>query len=138
MKRTFAVLCCIGLLCACTQKEKTNKVTDSKMDKFITELMGKMTLEEKIGQLNLPAAGDITTGQAKSSDIDSKIKAGQVGGLFNIKGVEKIREVQRVAVEESRMKIPLLFAMDVIHGYETVFPIPLGLSCSWDIPGIEE
>lgn len=138
MKRTFAVLCCIGLLCACTQKEKTNKVTDSKMDKFITELMGKMTLEEKIGQLNLPAAGDITTGQAKSSDIASKIKAGQVGGLFNIKGVEKIREVQRVAVEESRMKIPLLFAMDVIHGYETVFPIPLGLSCSWDIPGIEE
>ena len=97
-----------------------------------------MTLEEKIGQLNLPVTGEITTGQAKSSDIAAKIKRGEVGGLFNLKGVDKIRDVQRLAVENSRLGIPLLFGMDVIHGYETIFPIPLGLSCTWDIPAIEE
>ena len=109
-----------------------------KMDQFIDNLMGKMTLQEKIGQLNLPVSGDIVTGQAKSSDVAGKIRKGQVGGLFNVKGVENIREVQKIAVEQSRLKIPLLFGMDVIHGYETVFPIPLALSCSWDMEAIKE
>ena len=109
-----------------------------KMDQFIDNLMGKMTLQEKIGQLNLPVSGEIVTGQAKSSDVAGKIRKGQVGGLFNVKGVENIREVQKIAVEQSRLKIPLLFGMDVIHGYETVFPIPLALSCSWDMEAIKE
>lgn len=108
------------------------------MKAYIDGLMKKMTLEEKIGQLNLPSAGDITTGQAKSSDIAKKIREGKVGGLFNVKTVAKIKEIQRVAVEESRLKIPLLFGMDVIHGYETVFPIPLGLSCTWNLEAIEQ
>lgn len=108
------------------------------MDRFLDNLLKRMTLEEKIGQLNLPVTGEITTGQAKSSDIATKIKRGEVGGLFNLKGVDKIRDVQRLAVENSRLGIPLLFGMDVIHGYETIFPIPLGLSCTWDIPTIEE
>lgn len=108
------------------------------MDRFLNNLLKRMTLEEKIGQLNLPVTGEITTGQAKSSDIAAKIKRGEVGGLFNLKGVDKIRDVQRLAVENSRLGIPLLFGMDVIHGYETIFPIPLGLSCTWDIPAIEE
>lgn len=108
------------------------------MNRFIDALMKKMTVEEKIGQLNLPVTGEITTGQAKSSDIASKIKRGEVGGLFNLKGVEKIREVQKQAVEESRLGIPLLFGMDVIHGYETMFPIPLALSCTWNMTSIEE
>jgi beta-glucosidase len=107
------------------------------MKTFVDALMKKMTLDEKIGQLNLPGAGDITTGQAGSSDIGKKIREGKVGGLFNIKSVAKIRDVQKVAVEQSRLKIPLLFGMDVIHGYQTVFPIPLGLSCSWDMQLIE-
>ncbi len=107
------------------------------MKTFIDALMKKMTLEEKIGQLNLPGSGDIVTGQAQSSDIGKKIREGKVGGLFNIKSVAKIKDVQRVAVEESRLKIPLIFGMDVIHGYETVFPIPLGLSCTWDMKAIE-
>ena len=111
---------------------------DGKMNAFISQLMSKMTLDEKIGQLNLPGAGDITTGQAANSGIAGKIEKGEVGGLFNIKTVAKIKDVQRLAVERSRLKIPLLFGMDVIHGYETVFPIPLGLSCSWDMPEIEE
>jgi beta-glucosidase len=111
---------------------------DDKMQTFVSSLMAKMTLDEKLGQLNLPGAGDITTGQARSSDIAKKIAAGEVGGLFNIKSVAKIREVQKIAVEQSRLKIPLLFGMDVIHGYETEFPIPLGLSCSWDMAEIEQ
>ena len=110
---------------------------DMHMKSFIDDLMGKMTLKEKIGQLNLPVTGDIVTGQAKSSNIADKIRRGEVGGLFNLKGADKIREVQKIAVEQSRLHIPLLFGMDVVHGYETIFPIPLALSCSWDMKGIE-
>ena len=87
--------------------------------------------------MNLPVTGNITTGQAKSSDVAGKISRGEVGGLFNLKGVKAIREMQELAVEKSRLGIPLLFGMDVIHGYETVFPIPLGLSCTWDMEAIE-
>jgi beta-glucosidase len=108
------------------------------MDAKIDSLLRVMTLEEKIGQLNLPSAGQFTTGQALNSDIAKKIERGQVGGLFNIKSVAAIREMQQIAVEKSRLKIPLLFGMDVIHGYESVFPIPLGLSCTWDLEAIEQ
>ena len=114
------------------------KAPDQKMNQFITNLMGKMTLDEKIGQLNLSGAGDITTGETTSSDIHQKIRDGKVGGLLNVKSVSKIRLVQKIAVEESRLKIPLLFGMDVIHGYQTIFPIPLGLSCSWDMKLVEQ
>jgi len=121
------------------QKQKAIPPAQQKMDVFISNLLSKMTLDEKIGQLNLPvASGDITTGQANSSDISNKIKAGQVGGLFNIKGIDKIRAAQQLAVENSRLKIPLLFGMDVIHGYHTVFPIPLGLSATWDMDAIKK
>jgi beta-glucosidase len=112
--------------------------TDAKMNSFIDGLMKKMTIEEKLGQLNLPGSGDIVTGQASSSDIGKKIREGKVGGLFNIKGVEKIRAVQEIAVTQSRLKIPLIFGMDVLHGYQTVFPIPLGLSATWDMKLIEQ
>lgn len=124
----------LTLLTGCQSSD--NK--DAEMDAFVDKLMSEMTIHEKIGQLNLPVTGDIVTGQAKSSDVAGKIKNGEVGGLFNLKGVEKVRELQRVAVEESRLKIPLIFGMDVVHGYETVFPIPLGLSCSWDMAAIEK
>jgi len=120
------------------QTKKTISAEEAKMNTFISNLMAKMTVDEKIGQLNLPSSGDITTGQANSSDIGKKIRAGQVGGLFNIKGVDKITAVQKVAVEESRLKIPLLFGMDVIHGYNTVFPIPLGMSATWDMYAVEK
>jgi len=111
---------------------------DAKMNLFVSNLMKKMTLDEKIGQLNLPGSGDIVTGQASNSDIGKKIKEGSVGGLFNIKSIPKIRAVQKVAVEESRLKIPLIFGMDVIHGYMTEFPIPLALACTWDMKLIEQ
>ena len=95
------------------------------MNRFIDALMKKMTVDEKIGQLNLPVTGDITTGQAKSSDIAGKIKRGEVGGLFNLKGVEKIRDVQKLAVESSRLGIPLLFGC---HSWiRNNLPHPTGL-----------
>ncbi len=119
-------------------QKRDKKPTLKPKAEFVSELIAKMTLEEKLGQLNLPTSGDITTGQSGSWDISKKIEEGKVGGLFNIKTVQKIREVQKLAVEKSRLKIPLIFAMDVIHGYETVFPIPLGLSCSWDMKLIEQ
>lgn len=136
MKGIVSMLTLI-LLSVCLQQARAQAGQDPKMKAFIDGLINKMTLEEKIGQLNLPGAGDITTGQASNSNIAKKIEQGQVGGLFNIKSVAKIREVQKLAVEKSRLKIPLLFGMDVIHGYETVFPIPLGLSCTWDMEAIE-
>ncbi len=113
-----------------------SKTTQNKEDQLSIKadsVLKLMTLEEKIGQLNLPSAGDFVTGQAENSDIAKKIEKGLVGGLFNIKSEKKIKEIQKLAVEKSRLKIPLLFGMDIIHGYETVFPIPLGLSCSWDM-----
>lgn len=113
-------------------------VDEAKMNAFIDDLMGKMTLQEKLGQLNLPASDDIVTGEAKNSNIGERVAKGEVGGVFNIKGAAKIRDLQRVAVEESRLGIPLIFGMDVIHGYQTVFPIPLALSCSWDMDAIEK
>jgi len=117
-----------------SQKKQTTKNSKIKpKTEFVAELMSKMTLDEKIGQLNLPTSGDITTGQANSSNVAKNIEEGKVGGLFNIKSVQKIQEVQRIAVEKSRLKIPLLFGMDVIHGYETTFPIPLGMSATWDM-----
>ncbi|MCU0419660.1 MAG: beta-glucosidase BglX [Cyclobacteriaceae bacterium] len=128
----FFLLGC-WLLSACHQPKPARG-----MDQKIDSLLALMTLEEKIGQLNLPSAGQFTTGQAQSSDIARKIEQGKVGGLFNIKSVAAIQEMQQLAVEKSRLKIPLLFGMDVIHGYESIFPIPLGLSCTWDMDAIEK
>ncbi len=113
--------------------------TDDDMDKFIDALMQKMTLEEKLGQLNLPTypEADFTTGSTQSKNVDQKIRQGLVGGVFNVKSVDKTIQIQKLAVEESRMKIPLLFGLDVIHGYKTTFPIPLGLAATWDMEAIE-
>ncbi len=136
MRTLAAVLLTVSLF-GCQDKQLSTSA-ENPFEKKVDSILALMTLEEKLGQLNLPSSGDITTGQAQSSDIAKKIEEGKVGGLFNIKSVEKIREVQRIAVEKSRLKIPLIFGMDVIHGYETTFPIPLGLSASWDMEMIEK
>ncbi|MDR0864201.1 MAG: beta-glucosidase BglX [Candidatus Symbiothrix sp.] len=130
MKKTF-----LSLLLLCSLPVLSQ---DNGQDTFVQNLLSQMTLEEKIGQLNLSAGEDFSTGQAQSTNIAGKIKNGQITGIFNIKGVDKIREMQRIAVEESRLKIPLIFGMDVIHGYETVFPIPLGLASTWNMEAIEQ
>ncbi len=136
MKKNLTVLAILLITAYHLTAQPLDK-QDVKMNAFVSNLMKKMTLDEKIGQLNLPGSGDIVTGQAGNSDIGKQIRAGKVGGLFNIKTVEKIKAVQQIAVEESRLKIPLTFGMDVIHGYQTVFPIPLGLSCTWDMALVE-
>src|SRR4051812_39880051 len=132
----FSVLA-ISALQVTAQVKKTVAV-DAKMNQFVTGLMAKMTLDEKIGQLNLlTPGGGVATGAVVSSDVESKIKAGSVGGLFGVIGVDKIRQAQEVAVNGSRLKIPMIFGSDIIHGYKTTFPIPLGLACSWDMAMIE-
>lgn len=112
--------------------------TDAKMKTFIDNLMKKMTLDEKIGQLNLlTPGGGIATGAVVNSDVESKIKSGSVGAMFGTIGIQNIRRVQQLNMSNSRLKIPLFFGSDVIHGYKTTFPIPLALACSWDMPMIE-
>jgi beta-glucosidase len=134
MKTIIGFAAALLFLTACSDSSTKNT---SRIDARVDSVLQLMTLEEKLGQLNLPSAGAFTTGEAESSDIAKKIQEGKVGGLFNIKSVASIKEMQRIAVEKSRLKIPLMFGMDVIHGYESVFPIPLGLSCSWDMQLIE-
>ncbi len=111
--------------------------SDKTMDGFISGLMRKMTLREKIGQLNLLLAGEIVTGAEINTEVSGSIAAGDVGGVFNVKGTDKIKALQEIAVRKSRLGIPLIVGMDVIHGYETIFPIPLALSCSWDTAAVE-
>ena len=121
-----------------TATPKKKQTTTSKkgkilpMKEYVDQLMEEMTLQEKIGQLNLMVAGDITTGGAINTQVGSDIAQGNMGGVFNIKGIEKIKALQDIAINNTRLGIPLLVGMDVIHGYETMFPIPLALSCSWD------
>ncbi|NVN18672.1 beta-glucosidase BglX [Muricauda sp. HICW] len=105
----------------------------------VEELLGKMTIEEKIGQLNLlTPGGGVATGEVVSKDVGSKIKSGQVGGLFGVAGPDRVRKAQEIAVNDSRLGIPLLIGSDVIHGYKTTYPIPLGLSASWDMDLVKQ
>lgn len=120
------------------QQKKAVTPADQKMNTFITNLMSKMTIDEKIGQLNLPAVGFDVTGPILSEGVDEKIEKGLVGGVFNTYTPQAVRKLQELAVTKSRLKIPLLFGYDVIHGHKTIFPIPLGLSASWDMDLIEK
>ena len=130
MKKNILIVCLMA--CQMLQAQTTE------MRQFVDKLMSNMTLEEKLGQLNLvPASDEIVTGGTVDTQVGQRIANGQLGGIFNLKGVDKIRALQDIAVKKSRLGIPLIVGMDVIHGYETIFPIPLALSCSWDIPAIE-
>jgi beta-glucosidase len=131
MKKIFLVFVSFFSIAAVAQ--------DAKMKTFIDGLMKKMTLDEKVGQLNLlTPGGGVATGAVVSSDVEKKIKEGNVGGLFGVIGVDKIKVAQDFAVNQSRLKIPLIFGSDIIHGYKTIFPIPLALSSSWDMEMIEK
>jgi beta-glucosidase len=116
----------------------TVQAQDSEMDAFINSLMGKMTVEEKIGQLNLTTAGAFVTGNAVNDKLQQKLKSGQIGGMLNGFSVPSMKAFQDIAVKESPNHIPLLFGMDVIHGYKTIFPIPLAMSCLWNMTLIEK
>jgi beta-glucosidase len=107
------------------------------MHKYVSDLIAKMTLEEKIGQLNLPTVGFDVTGPVLSKDVEGKIQKGLVGGVFNTFTPVAVRKLQEKALKETRLGIPLLFGFDVIHGHRTIFPIPLGLSCTWNMDLIQ-
>lgn len=128
----------VTLCFAANNKKKKAQQQLKPMNEFVSELMDKMTVQEKIGQLNLLPSGDIQTGISENSSVSEAIRQGRLSAILNMKGVDQILKVQKIAVEESRLGIPIIFGMDVIHGYETIFPIPLALSCSWDIPAIEQ
>ncbi|WP_461788776.1 beta-glucosidase BglX [Pedobacter sp.] len=122
------------LLIAVTFQPAYSQSGNRKMSAFIDNLMSRMTLEEKIGQLNLTSPpGDIKTGEAVNSDAEKSIRDGKLGAVLNMTGFDRIRKTQEIAVNKSRMKIPLIFGLDVIHGYKTTFPIPLALSATWDM-----
>ncbi len=127
---------CTGIVQA--QPKLTANAQQTKMNTFVSQLMAKMTIDEKIGQLNLVTGGEAKTGEAVSNGVESKIAQGQVGGIFSLTTPGRVRQAQQIAVTKSRLKIPLIFGQDVIHGYKTTFPIPLALAASWDLPLIEK
>ena len=138
MKRIiFSALAAALIVSASFSTTLTAIASAQNSDKFITELMSKMTLEEKIGQMNLLSIGSDVTGPIVSQGVDEKIRKGLVGAVFNTLTPQAIRKLQQRAVNETRLKIPLLFGYDVIHGHRTIFPINLGMSCSWDLDLIE-
>ncbi|NRF41589.1 beta-glucosidase BglX [Pedobacter foliorum] len=140
MKISHLLFLSIFFCTSTTFAQQKTKVSapDQKMNAFISNLLSKMTLDEKIGQLNLLTGGEATTGSVVSTDVESKIKKGQVGGMFSFTTPQKIRKAQEIAVNQSRLKIPIIFGQDVIHGYKTTFPIPLALSCTWDMSLIQK
>ena len=104
----------------------------SAKEQFISALMAKMTLDEKLGQLNLLSIGADVTGPILSQGVEEKIASGAVGGVFNLIGPSSVRKMQDLVMQKSRLKIPLIFGYDVIHGHRTIFPVPIGLATSWD------
>ena len=105
----------------------------------VDSVMNRMTLEEKIGQLNqLTGDGEVTGPVTLNNSYQDQIRQGMVGSMLNVNGAEYTRKIQKIAVEESRLGIPLIFGYDVIHGYKTIFPVPLGESASWDLEAIEK
>lgn len=113
----------------------------TQMDTFIDNLLSKMTIKEKIGQLNLVVSPQFVAGDTKKAyhnPLEQRIVNGEVGGVFGFKGATDIHELQKIAVEKSRLHIPMIFGLDVIHGYDVTFPIPLALASTWDMNLIEQ
>ena len=138
MKKTFYILLSFLTLASCSNVNSE----ENKKEKFIDSLLSKMTLEEKAGQMNQYNGFWDATGPMPEGDYQKKryneLKNGQVGSMLNVIGVDQIRALQKIAVEETRLGIPLIFGHDVIHGYKTIFPIPLAESCSWDLELMEK
>lgn len=143
MKLDSIVLSCFLFLslifASCSQNDNSGSNSPYVFSHLVDSLLNEMTAEEKIGQLNLlNAGGSTTTGAVFNENVDEKIRNGEVGALFGIQGAERTRRAQEVAVNNTRLGIPLVIATDVIHGHRTIFPIPLGLSCTWDMDLIEK
>jgi beta-glucosidase len=132
--RVALLICAIVFMqCSSAPTEKSTA-----REKFIDSLLGKMTFKEKIGQLTLYTSGWAVTGPTMKEDYLNDIRKGYCGNVFNAHGVKYSAALQKIAVEETRLGIPLLFGLDVIHGFKTIYPIPLAEACSWDLKLIEE
>jgi beta-glucosidase len=137
--RLFAFIAFVSVtFWGCQTQDEKSSSAPSKYDKQIRELMAKMTLEEKIGQMNQLTGDWAVTGPFIRADFKEMIKAGNVGSMLNCYTVDYTRELMQLAVDSSRLGIPLLFGYDVIHGHRTIFPIPLAESCSWDLELMEK
>ncbi|MBX7142716.1 MAG: beta-glucosidase BglX [Chitinophagales bacterium] len=138
---SYLIIALLLTLAACTSRQPSQitsaSADNSKRERFIDSLMKLMTVEEKIGQMTLFTSDWDVTGPTMKSNYKEDIRSGKVGNIFNAYTVKYNRELQRIAVEETRMHIPLIFGYDVIHGHRTIFPIPLGESCSWDLEAME-
>ncbi|HUA64351.1 MAG TPA: beta-glucosidase BglX [Alphaproteobacteria bacterium] len=137
MKRIKPLSILIGIIMS-GRLAATPLASNAGMNDFVNGLMSRMTLEEKIGQLNLLSAGFGATGPEISRDIETKVQQGLAGGVFNVYTPAAVRKLQALAVNDSRLHIPLLIGFDVIHGHRTIFPMPLGLSCTWNLEAIEQ
>lgn len=137
-RRVLKILMIAALVTPSAVTVAQTKSGDAKMDAFVNNLMSKMTLDEKIGQLNLVTSGRALTGSVVNKGVEEKIKKGDIGGIFGIYGTDYIQKAQNIAVKETRLHIPLIFGLDVIHGHRTIFPIPLGMSATWDMNLIEQ
>ncbi len=133
----IALILNLFLIINLKSQTKTIQSHDVILSPKVEALFKQMTIEEKIGQLNLLTPGGAVTGEVVSKNVEEKIIKGNVGGIFGIRGAEKIRIAQELAVNKSRLRIPLLVGMDVIHGHQTILPLPLALSCTWDMKLIE-
>lgn len=133
-----ALIIAVMALATVSCGNNTSKTSRIPQDPRVEQLLKKMTLEEKVGQTVLFTSDWTVTGPSMRSGYLEDIKAGRCGSLLNAYTADFTREVQRIAVEETRLGIPILFGYDVIHGFRTIFPINLGMSCSWDIDAIEE
>ncbi|QTE45711.1 MULTISPECIES: beta-glucosidase BglX [Mucilaginibacter] len=144
MKKYFSSRLVIAVMPFCVALTPFNKVLaqakteDAKMNAYVKGLMSKMTLDEKIGQLNLVTIGAATTGSVVNKGVEENIKNGSIGGVFGVWGTTQTRQIQDIAVKNSRLHIPLIFGLDVIHGHRTIFPIPLGMSATWDMGLIKQ
>lgn len=136
MRTLILIPICLIILEGCKDlsKDKAKEPFDDRID----SLLSIMTVEEKAGQLTLYTSGWTVTGPALKEDYLKEVRAGRAGNLFNAHTVAYAKELQRIAIEETRLGIPLLFGLDVIHGYKTTYPIPLAEACSWDMDLIEK
>jgi beta-glucosidase len=137
-KLTIILLCIIISVIQYSCRQAQEIIPDQKMRVFVDDLMKKMTLDEKIGQLSLFTSDWSSTGPSMRNDYIDLIRQGKAGSVFNAYTVDYVRELQRVAVEETRLHIPLIFGFDIIHGHRTIFPIPLGQASTWDTTLIEK
>ena len=135
VRSSLVILFCLILLPRAWSQTWAN---DPKTEARIDSILKQMTLEEKIGQLNQYSVGEATGPGGSKENYADMVAKGEVGSLYNVPNGEKINEFQKIAVEKSRLHVPLIFGLDVIHGYRTTFPVPLALSATWDPKIVEK